>query len=124
MHDAHPELHLCLNDWKSEALATMGYPSWYQNCKKGIKKEADFPVLGTEPTAQKRSKRKGKEAGEGADNTERERVKKQKTVGDEADPGQNGEDIDVQVVNDHVINCTPKTGEEFSTFSAGLKSRM
>ena len=38
-----------------------------------------------------------------------------------ADPGQNGEDIDIQVVDDHVINCTPKTGDKFSTFGMGLK---
>ena len=29
MCGTHPELHLCLNDWKSEALATIGYPLWY-----------------------------------------------------------------------------------------------
>ena len=121
MRGTHPELRLCLNDWKSEALATMGYPSWYQNRKKGIKKEADFPVLDTKPTTQKRSKRKVKEGGGGGDSAERERVKKQKTVGDETDPGQNGEDIDIQVVNDHVIDCTPKTGDEFSMFGMGLK---
>ena len=68
----------------------------------------------------KRSKKKGKEAG-GGDSAEREQVKKQKTVGDGVDPGQNGEDIDIQVVNDHVIDCTPQTGDEFSTFGAGLK---
>lgn len=50
MHAAHPKLHLCSKDWKSEALAMMSYPSWHQNHKKSIKKEADHPISDTEPT--------------------------------------------------------------------------
>ena len=122
MRGTHPELHLCSNDWKSKALATMGYSLLYQNCKKAVKKEVDFPVLATEPTTQKkRSKRKSKGAGGGEDSTEREGVKKQKIGGDGADPRQNGEDGDIQVVDDNVINCTPKRGDESGMFSKGLK---
>ena len=39
LRQAHPELRLCANDWKSEMLAMQGYPSWYQNHIKPIKRE-------------------------------------------------------------------------------------
>lgn len=46
MRRQHPELRLCSNDWKSEALATQAYSSWYQNHgRKPVKSEESTPAL-------------------------------------------------------------------------------
>ena len=76
MDATHPEPCLSSKDWKSEALATMSYPSWHQNCKKAIKKEGDLPVSDTELTQRKIKPQQGSNEVQRG----RKAAKRQKTV--------------------------------------------
>ena len=81
MRKAFRELRLCSNDWKSEQLATMAYPSWYQNRKKNVKKEADLSLSDTESTTKKKKKvkRSSDEVRGHEDSREKKHTKRQKT---------------------------------------------
>ena len=74
----HPELHLCANNWKSEALAMQTYPSWYQNhCKSSVKAEEQVPTVVTWPSYKK--KRQNSEVDENKGGFQ-ERAAKKKTI--------------------------------------------
>jgi hypothetical protein len=79
MRRQHPELRLCANDWKSEALATQAYPSWYQNhCKSSIKAEEETPA--TRPSHKKKKKRQSGEVDESKEPSQEKVAKKRKTL--------------------------------------------
>ena len=67
----------------------MGYPSWYQNCKKSIKKELDLSALDTEHTHHKKlAKRSNVTGGDGKESTEGKEVKWWKTGANGVESGQ------------------------------------
>jgi hypothetical protein len=89
----HPELRLCANNWKSEALATQAYPSWYQNhCKSSasIKAEQEAPTAVTQPSHRK--KRLSGEVDGSKESSQEKVAKKQKTIGDKRSGSDNAGD--------------------------------
>lgn len=91
MRRQHPELRLCANDWKSEALATQAYPSWYQNhCKSSIKAEEEAPTAATRPSHKKR--RRHGEIDESKEYSQEKAAKKQKTLDDKPSGTDNADD--------------------------------
>ena len=93
MRRQHPELRLCGNDWKSEALATQAYPSWYQNhCKSSIKAEEEAPTAVTRPSHKKKKKRQSGEVDESKESSQEKVAKKQKTLDDKSSESDNAGD--------------------------------
>lgn len=91
MRRQHPELRLCANDWKSEALATQAYPSWYQNhCKSSIKAEEEAPTAATRPSHKKR--RRHGEVDESKECSQEKGAKKPKTLDDKPNGADNADD--------------------------------
>jgi hypothetical protein len=111
MRRQHPELRLCANDWKSEALATLAYPSWYQNhCKLSIKAEEEASMAAPRPSHKKRQKRQSGEVDEGNDKV----AKKQKTLNGKSSGADNTDhgvgDFDIGVGRDFVEGGNGTTG--------------
>lgn len=121
MRSTHPELRLCSNDWKSEALATTGYPSWYQNRKNSVKKEHNPSPLNTESTRRRRpAKRSSNVAGgDGEEGTDGKGAKRQKTSADGVQSGQDREEDGQD--HDSSMDHSPATGDGSGSVGKGLK---